>query len=95
MSKISISGIIVGVLIGFVLWCIVMVIHYVSERRLLKGIRGILIGIVFIGITVFIAFAMGNYMGYSIKEGDYSDRNCYFSHCDEPSCCKINMPFTK
>ena len=91
MTKISISGIAIGILIGVILMCIVQVCNFASKGKLMAGKKKLVIGAIVIVVTVLISAKLGIYMGNYLKTGDYSDRGCFYTHCGEPSCCKVNL----
>lgn len=91
MSKFSFGGAFIGILSGIILWCIVLVIHHISKKRLLSGKKLIIFGAIVLCITIVLSIFVGNFMGYSIKIDFYEDKPCHI--CDEPSSAKLSLPF--
>lgn len=84
------SGIFIGIMIGFILWCIALIILYAKAKngKNNKGLRNLL-AILVLAITVFASLRLGEYFGCSLKTGDYSNKECLYSSCDSPVIYKV------
>lgn len=91
MTKIDGGGIFFGIMIGVLLICVILIANSLSKRKLLVGKRKTVIGSVTIVVIIALSIYFAFFMGYSIKQGNYSNQECDFLSCGEPATCKLHL----